>query len=467
MKSSKNYHARRDFLKRSVQMALLGGGATAVSGKMSLIGSALAAPDNYSDLPGYKALVCVFLFGGSDSFNMFVPYQPDLYAQYRQARGALAIDRSALRQDNANQVGFHQNLVGLRDLYDAGDLAIVRNVGNLFRPVTPAQFLNNPEYVPADLFAHNSQTEQVQKSWSSRPVGVVGAGWGGRMADLLTDANQGSGLPPTFSMANSNFFQPGNETVPIAVNPRNGPSLLRFLDGTSRSANLDRDRAIERILALPSNHLIENFAAESFRNARDSSRKLSSAINSSPDFGPIDTTNRLEVQLRMIARMIAGREQLGAGRQIFFAGLGGWDTHDNQTPRLNSLTSQLNSALVSFQQALTTMGVENDVTTFTASEFGRTLTINGDGSDHGWGGHYLVMGGSVNGGQMYGDWPEYALGGRDDIGNGRIIPQMSINQYGAALGSWMGVSSTDLVDVFPDLTRFNDRGWENQYGMFS
>jgi len=463
---SKTLNRRRQFLKRSAHMALLGATGSAVSGKMSMIGSALAAQGDYANLPGYKALVCIFHYGGSDSFNMFVPGEQALFQQYAASRGDLALNQSQLTADATGSVYFNNNLGSLSELYDAGDLAVVRNVGNLIQPVTPTQFVNNPELIPADLFAHNSQQEQVQKSWSSRPVGLVGAGWGGRMADLLMEANSGNALPPTFSMANANFFQPGNRSSPIAINARSGPELLPYLDRNRSSSNSGRDAAMEQILALPSDNLLEDFAANSFRSARDSSRLLSRSINNSPDFGPFDSNNPIETQLRMVARMIAGREELGMRRQIFFVGAGGWDTHDNQSGRLNGLTSGLNSAMASFQNTLASMGVENEVTTFTASDFGRTLTINGDGSDHGWGGHYMVMGGAVNGGRLYGNWPDYALGGRDDIGKGRLVPEMSVNQYGAAMGSWLGLSNSDLLDVFPDLNRF-ETGWQNQYGLFT
>lgn len=462
---SRKLNKRRDFLKRSAHMALLGATGSAVGGKMSLIGSALAAQGDYANLEDYKALVCVFHFGGADSFNMFVPGEQSLFDQYTTSRGDLALGVDEVEADDTGSVLFHENLGALREYYNAGNLAIVRNVGNLIEPVSPAQFISNPELIPADLFAHNSQQEQVQKSWSSKPVGLVGEGWGGRMADLLMEANSGTALPPTFSMANSNFFLPGSRSTPIAINPLNGPRLLPLLDRNRRASNSDRDSTMEQLLDLPSNHLLENFAGESFRDARDSSRILSSTINSSQDFGPFNTTNGIETQLRMVARMIDGRNQLGMKRQIFFVGAGGWDTHDNQSDRLNGLTAGLNSALANFQQALTTMGVQNEVTTFTASDFGRTLTINRDGSDHGWGGHYMVMGGAVNGGRLYGNWPDYALGGRDDIGKGRIVPEMSVNQYGAAMGSWLGLSDADLLEVFPDLDRF-ETGWQNQYGLF-
>lgn len=219
-------------------------------------------------------------------------------------------------------------------------------------------------------------------------------------------------------------------------------------------------------MTLPVQHPLELFAQSSFISARNSSRALSGVIDASPDLGPLNTDNKLATQLSMVARMISGREQLGMRRQIFFVGLGGWDTHDNQTPRLQSLTAKLDEGLSDFNRALVQLGVHNNVTTFTSSDFGRSLTINGDGSDHGWGGHYLVMGGAVNGGKLYGNWPDYTVGGADDVGDkGRIIPDMSLNQLGASLGSWMDLSNSDLLSVFPDLQNF-DSGWQQQYGLF-
>ena len=463
---AKFYQNRRKFLKRSAHAALLGASGSAVNGKMSLIGSALAAQGDYANLPGYKALVCVFLYGGSDSFNMFVPSEQALFDNYTDARGNLAFGLDELTASASNNLYFHQNLGQVRDLYDAGDLAVIRNVGNLIQNVKPADFVNRSPLIPADLFAHNSQQEQVQKSWSSQPVGLVGEGWGGRMADLLMEANQNATLPPSFSVNNANFFQPGERSSPISINPLGGPSLLTYLDVKRNTRNSARDATLERLLALPTDHLLEGFAASSFINARDSSRLLSSAIGNSPDFGPLPTGSGFEQQLRMVARMISARVELKMRRQIFFVGLGGWDTHRDQVTRLEGLTSELDSGLAYFQQTLASMGVQDDVTTFTASDFGRTLTPNNTGSDHGWGGHYMVMGGAVNGGRLYGDWPDYALNGAADIGGGRLIPELSINQYGAALGSWMGLSNNDLLDIFPDLSRF-DTGWQNQYGLFS
>jgi len=369
-----------------------------------------------------------------------------LFNEYSVARGNLAYRSDQLLPTDSNSLYFNPNLGALRDLYNDGNLAVVRNLGNLIENVTPADFAN--------------------ESSLSRPVGLVGSGWGGRMADLLMEANQNTLLPPSISLNNANFFQPGNRSSSISVDPLGGPKLLTYLDKNSNARNSARDATLDSLLSLPSNNSLEEFAASSYTKARDSSRVLSSVISSTPEFGPLPTGSSVEAQLQMVARLIAGRNESGMRRQIFFVGFGGWDTHNDQASRLNGLTTQLNASLAYFQQTLTTMGVENDVTTFTASDFGRTLTPNNTGSDHGWGGHYLVMGGAVNGGQLYGSWPDYALNGEVDIGGGRLIPGMSINQYGAALGSWMGLSNSDLLEIFPDLNRF-DTGWQNQYGLFT
>lgn len=474
-------HTRRSFLKKSAYAALLGSGASAVNGKLTMMNAALAAQNDYSGLNDYKALVCVFLYGGSDSFNLFVPTAGDDYDKYVTARGSLALTESQLIDDSASgraaSLRFHPNLTALRDIYRDGNLAVVRNVGNLIEPVTRNSILNNRARIPIDLFAHNSQQEQVLKSYSSRPAGTISAGWGGRMADLLTEAEfpeivQLDGtikeftLPPSFSVNDSNFFLPGYNTTPISVNPVNGPQLLRYLDATGRTSNNNRDDALSRILGLSRNHLIEDFASNSFDNARDSSRELSRVIANNSNFvTPFNSSNKLDVQLRMVARMIAGRQDLGKRRQVFFVGMGGWDTHKDQLLRFDTLTSELNEGLSNFQATLTELEVENNVTTFTASDFGRTLSLNTSGTDHGWGGHNLVMGGAVNGGQLYGEWPDYEIGSQDDLGLGRIIPKISVNQYGATLARWMDLRDDDLfATVFPDLANFDDRALN---GLFS
>lgn len=466
----KKQRQRRDLLKQFATVSLLGSGATAMGGKLSMIGSALAANSDYAALTDYKALVCVFLYGGSDSFSMFVPNQLDAYNRYAASRVDLAIPRNDLLTTSENSViGFHKELPDLHALYAAGDLAIMGNVGNLIAPVDKADVLASSSLIPADLFAHNHQQEQWLKGLSSSPASIVGSGWGGRMADLLQHANTGATLPPSFSMAGSNYWLPGQQIQPIGLNPVTGLSLLNYLDDqTGALGNVQREAALDEILGNSSNHPLKQQAALSMARAKSGSGQLAATLNANDTFNTnYDSSSRLAQQLRMVARMIAGNQQLGMKRQIFFVGAGGWDTHDNQTPRLTALMQDLNSSLAGFQATLAEINMTDAVTSFTASDFGRTLTINGDGSDHGWGGHYMVMGGAVNGGTVHGQLPSYEVGADDDSGDkGRVIPSMSINQYGALMAKWMGVTDSDLADVFPDLSNFGTN-WQSGMQLFN
>lgn len=461
--NGKKQRQRRDFLRQCAAISLLGSGAGAMNGKLSLIGSALAANTDFSQIGDYKALVCVFLYGGSDSFSMFLPTEQGAYDRYAASRGGLAFPQSSLLTgDTDTGIAFNPRLPDLHNLYTQGKLAVVGNVGNLIAPVTKSNFQSSSSLIPNDLFAHNHQQEQWLKGLSSSPASVVGTGWGGRMADLLQQANPGAVLPPSFSVAGSNYWLPGEQVQPIGLNPITGLSPLAYLDNLSGSGNVGRESSLDAMLALSSNHPLKQQAAQSFSRAKAGAGQLASTLSAHQTFNAsYNEDSRLAAQLRMVARLIAGNENLGMKRQIFFVGAGGWDTHDNQTPRLDALMSDLNRSLVDFQATLDEIGLGNSVTTFTASDFGRTLTINGDGSDHGWGGHYMTMGGAVKGGQLYGTLPSYEVGAEDDVGDkGRVIPNLSINQYGATLAKWMGLSDGDLAEVFPDLSNFGS-DWQN------
>ena len=408
--TTKAYRRRREFLKRSLGCTLVGAGAGAMSGKLGLVGSALAQSGGYAGLADYKALVCVFLYGGSDSFNLFLPDDDALVDAYAASRGALALAPGRVAATATGGVRFSDRLPELASMYDAGRLAVVGNVGNLVVPVTRSGLEAGTASIPTDLFAHNHQQEQWLKGWSSRPTGLVGTGWGGRMADLLEDANAGAALPPTFSVAGANHFQPGARTAPVAVNPVHGPRPMYYLDPSVGGArNAARADALARIVALEETNALQRFAGDAHTRALDSSQLLAGVLaanpgSADPGFG---ASGKLGEQLRMVARLIAGRDALAQKRQIFFVGLGGWDTHDAQTVRLDALAGRLDAGLAAFQRELDAQGVADSVTTFTASDFGRTLTVNGDGSDHGWGGHYAVMGGAVSGGRFVGSWPSY------------------------------------------------------------
>ena len=460
---------RRRFLRNVAAASVLGSGYAAMNGKLGLIGSALAASSDYSGLSDYKALVCVFLYGGSDSFNMFVPTEQTAYDNYAQSRGSLGIAReSLLMPENETGIGFNPGLTNLKDHYDLGNLAVVSNVGNLITPIAKADYLADASTIPVDLFAHNHQQEQSLKGMSSLPSALVGSGWGGRMADLLAEANSNDKLPPTFSMGGSNHWLPGNASTPISLNVNTGIEPIAFMNQNSGQTSAARANVLSQILNMPQSDSLQAQAAFAMSRSISSSEEIISALgNADAIQTPFNEGSSLAAQLRMVARLIASRQSLGMQRQIFFVGLGGWDTHDNQSARLPGLMSELDQSLADFHTTLEELGQQDAVTTFTSSDFGRTLTVNGDGSDHGWGGHYMVMGGAVNGGALYGQLPSFITGANDDAGDkGRVIPSLSINQFGASLASWMGLSDNDLLEVFPDLANFGT-DWQSNLNLFT
>ena len=463
---SKQQEQRRKFLKQSACMALLGSGTAAMSGKLQLMSTAMAQSSGYAGLQDYKALVCVFLYGGADSFSMFVPTENDAYSRYAASRSSLAISQESLLP-TSSELGFHPLLSRLHGLYQNGDAALLSNVGNLITPVTRDAVLNDSGLIPNELFAHNHQQSQWMKGQSSVPSALVQSGWGGRMADLLQDANAGAALPPSFSLFGSNSWLPGNDIQPLALNTNNGLSLLTYLDTNTSINNGARSVVHDASLNQGYSHPLKQQAAETIARAKLGSGQLSDVLAANQNFStPFNTGSRLAQQLRMVARLMAGNEQLSMKRQVFFVGIGGWDTHDHQTPRLNELLTELDTSLADFYATLDELSLTDSVTTFTASDFGRTLTINGDGSDHGWGGHHLVMGGAVNGNNLFGELPTFEIGGSDDTGDkGRVIPNLSINQYGALLGEWMGISESDLNEVFPDLENFGS-DWASGIDLF-
>jgi len=460
---------RRHFLKNVAAASVLGSGAVAMNGKLGLMGSALAASSDYAGLTDYKALVCVFLYGGSDSFNMFVPTEEGLYNNYAQSRGSLSMAReSLLMPATPSGFGFNPAMGNMMAQYDAGNLAVVSNVGNLISPVSKAEYLAESNQIPDNLFAHNHQQEQWLKGFSSSPTSLVSSGWGGRMADLLRSANTNNTLPPTFSMGGSNYWLPGNVSTPINLNVNTGIETISFMNQGKGRESETRADLLSRILAMPQEGILQEQAALAMGRGISSADAILAALGTSDTIqASYDASSDLAKQLRLVARLIAAQQNLGMQRQIFFVGLGGWDTHDNQAGRLQGLLSNLDRSLSDFNNALVELNQQDSVTTFTASDFGRTLTVNGDGSDHGWGGHYMVMGGAVDGGKLYGEMPSFITGSDDDAGDkGRVIPSLSINQFGASMGSWLGLSDGDIADVFPDLSNFGS-DWRTGLNLFA
>lgn len=404
--------------------------------------------------PGdYRALVCVFLYGGNDSNNLLLPRSGADFTAYQTARGAIALPQASILpitplNPDGRDYGLHPNCTGLQSLFAQGRAAFLANAGPLVAPVTRQDYINRTAALPRQLFSHSDQ----QVIWqSSIPQGPATSGWGGRIADLLYSLNGNSRVSMSISTGGTNTFQVGGTVFQYQVNS-NGPvglSGYQFPPSTDPES-----RALDRVLALQYRNIFENAYRDTVRGAVDTQQLVQSSLASVPTLTTAFPTTRLAQQLQIISRLIAVRESLGHQRQVFFCSAGGYDTHGGQLAAQANLFTELDGALSAFYAATVELGVQNQVTAFTASDFGRTFATNGSGSDHGWGSHHIVLGGAVQGGRIFGRYPILAVNGPDDTGLGRWIPSTSVDEYGATLARWFGVSPSDLSLVFPNLARF-------------
>lgn len=394
----------------------------------------------------YRALVCVFLYGGADSLNLIVPTSAPEYAVYAAARGDLAETQSSLlpiqplTPDGATY-GLHGACPELQALFQSGRLAVLPNIGPLARPLTKAEVLTGLADTPANLFSHNDQQTQWQVAHADGPRTT---GWAGRMLDRVANASPAP-LSPGISIDFTGQLLVGANVQPYVLGAT-GSEPLALADEPNRRAVID---AIMR-----SRHAIGEEFARTQRESMAIDDLIGQTLMGAPDFAGLFPASSLGEQLRMVARMISIRAQLGVRRQVFFVGTGGFDTHDDQLELLPLLFRNLSQSIGAFQSAMDQLGESQRVTGFTHSEFGRTLSSNGQGSDHGWGGHALAFGGGVRGQDIYGPMPDLSPSGPDDIGEGRILPTRSVDQFGATLASWFGLTPPEVGLVFPNLSRF-------------
>lgn len=446
---------RRRFLRN---IGLFGAGITVSSLPLGFTSQAAAQT-------GSRSLVCVFLAGGADSFNMYVPRDHttagQTHAVYAATRGAFAVPAGELLPVGDGSFGLHPRLAALAGIARSDRLAVVTNVGPLARPTTRADYLARRS-LPQNLFAHDAQ----QKLWQTgRPRLTGDDGWGGSIAAAVAN---GSAVTPSFSINGSNIWQNSAVAAAARLSPTVRIERLLGYDATLRGwipsfEGVETVLADARATARRSTNELDRVAVESIDASIATTAALqeATAATAANEVGMADVGgNVLGLQLRQVARLIKNRDALGMPRQVFFVRMGGWDTHRVQQQLLPILLGQLDQALGSFQTALDELGVAESVTTFTASDFGRTLTINGDGTDHGWGGHAFVMGGAVRPGS-YGTFPDYSTTNNpDDVGEdgrafaGRLIPTTSVSQYGATLARWMGLSDGQLRAAFPDVSNF-------------
>ncbi len=492
--------SRRAFLQRAAALSSLGAAATPLALNLAAMGTASAQTAG-----DYKALVCVFLNGGNDAFNMVLPTDAASWQAYTTVRnqapdpinlraaGTAPVATAAigspdrlggvLALDPVNAQGrsfaLHPLMTGARDLFAAGRLAVLPNIGPLVRPTTRADYNTASFPRPASLFSHNDQ----QAAWQTLGAEGSTAGWGGRMGDLLMSANSGATFT-SISAAGSAVWLAGRSVLQYQVSAGSGAMRIGGQGATTLFGSAVAMNGMRNVMrnARTSDLLARDHAAIVGRSI-DAEQLVSAALpaaNQAPYDAPgatagvatsqlwYDTVNGsralnpLAQQLQVVARLMAARDTLGVRRQVFFVNLGGFDTHDAQNRVHGDLMARLSHALAYFDGVLGAMGLRESVTTFTASDFGRSFTSNGDGTDHGWGAHHFVLGGAVRGRDLYGTFPQLGLpDGRggfnspDQIANGALLPTTSVEQLGGTLGRWFGLSDGQLMDVFPNLANFD------------
>ncbi|AZN36662.1 DUF1501 domain-containing protein [Iodobacter ciconiae] len=441
--------SRREFLRRAGILAATGAAAP-MAFNLSLMGEAAAAA-----MPGdYKALVCVFLSGGNDHQNTLIPYDLANYNAYAAIRQSLAIPRAQLSAlpnalSDGRQMALAPQLSGLSSLYTAGRLAVVANMGPLIQPTTKLQYQNRSVPLPPKLFSHNDQ----QSYWMSSMAEGADSGWGGRVGDLFLNSNASAALS-CISVGGIGLYLSGKEARSFSVGVSGNPQLLwgsNYVFGPDFMTDLKTMMTNNK-----SNHL-ENEYVKVTQRGLNTSSKLDAVLKAAPALNTVfPWGNALADSLKMVAKLISVKGQLGNQRQVFMVQLSGFDLHDGLIAKHPVLLKMLNDALMAFDSALSELGLQDQVTTFTGSEFGRTLSSNGGGSDHGWASHHFVMGGAVAGGQIYGRVPMPVLGGSDDVGQGRHIPDLSVEQFAWPLAKWFGVADADRYLVLPTLARFDE-----------
>ncbi|MSU67582.1 MAG: hypothetical protein CK538_10530 [Opitutia bacterium] len=474
--SKKSAPTRRDFLGSACCAAVGLTGMVSTLASLRATAAAASIPSGSATPPrgaavasDYKALVCIFLNGGNDSSNLIIPNDTSGYADYVKARTILALPQSNLlsitpKKSDGRSFALHPSTTELRTLFNSGKLALMANVGTLVHPTTKSQYSTNAVPLPPQLFSHADQQVQWQSSVPDQPFKT---GWGGRTADLLNSLNTNAQVSMSMSLDSFNNFQVANTLSQLAVQRSSGATSkggpIAFSGSSGNTTATTRFQAQKDLFTASHRNLFASAFGTLTADAIGDSDLLTTALAASPTLATTFPVTTLAKQLKTIAYLISISSTLNLKRQVFFARISGWDTHADQvdgngaaaiTGAHADLLAQVSQAMNAFYNATVELGCANQVTTFTASDFGRTFTSNGDGSDHGWGGHQMVLGGAVKGGDIYGKMPSPVVNGNDDTGFGRWIPTTSVDEYAATLATWFGVSATNLSTAFPNIGRF-------------
>lgn len=454
---------RRQILKRVGAAAV--GAATWLSRPATFTAHAATNSD-------YKALVCLFLYGGMDSHDVLLPYDQSSYNEFAAVRQSLLARQGSSRRQGSllaltpatervlqgRQVALAPELQGLKALFDSGQAAIVGNVGPLIEPVSRQTFESGAAHLPPRLFSHNDQ----QSIWQSSAPEGARFGWGGLFADALISAgiNQSAPQFTTIAMEEVGPFLNGRFATPYRVSPSSA-AQINILDELFDSPDAERLDFLNTVreqfgaMSFNGNHILERDMAAALNHGLDTNDRFNRARSGAAPLATDFPATPLGEQLSAVAETMSVRSTLFANRQIFFVGLGGFDTHSEHARVFPKLLTQIDTAVSAFYSATVELGLADRVTLFSASDFGRSLAVNGDGTDHGWGGHQFLVGGAVNGGELFGSVPPATLGHDADSGGGRLIPSVSVESYAAELGRWFGLSETDLLQALPNLHHFD------------
>lgn len=449
-------HTRRRFIK-SLGQGLLGGAAIG-SGLMPMLANAQTGSNEK-----YKALVCIHLEGGNDAFNMLVPMGDSSYAAYKDARSNIAIPRAELKPLEAlntmvDRYGFHPELVDASRLFHQGKMAVVGNVGNLIEPVAKAAYKERKLKLPPHLFSHKEQTDYLH----ALNGGEMETGWAGRLAEAMSEFNVNQQLAMNITLSGDNNMQRGNLILPYSVKNTGVNAIEALSEENPADFSASRAKLYRNFLNKNRTHLLQKHYSDIQLSAWSMAQYVSDILKSQPQYDfPLMknfSVKGLGQSLAMATKLIAANDAFQIKRQVFFISLGSFDTHRNQLTNQAAMFSELNRGLAEFYQSLEGLGLADQVTTFTTSEFGRTFTMNGnDGTDHGWASHHLVMGGAVKGQQILGNMPQLEIGSDDDVGEGRFIPSLSFDQYAATFSEWFGVGRDDIAKLFPYLKNFSQK----------
>lgn len=460
MSKHKHKHSRRAFLGNAAYGCASLGATTLLSTwtNMGLLNAAAAAnrPVYAPAMGDYKALVCILLSGGNDSYNMVVPRGPDEYQQYIDVRTDIGLNDMTLRPiypENPldKEFGLHPELEKIQGLFNTDKkVAVIANVGTLLEPLTLGQYEASLN-LPLGLYSHSDQRQHWQ---TSVPQNRSANGWGGRLADIMYENNIKNDISMNISLDGLNVFQRGEDVQAYTINPTDNGSVLINDYGSNVYETLKK-QTVDSLLEQNYINILEQAYVNTVKGAKTNSLAFDGHINTiSQSFNHQFGTGDLSTKLEMVAKTIAARDLFMVSNQTFFIELGGFDTHDNILVDHAALMAELDTAVSDFYTCIKDLGLENNVTTFTISDFSRKLVTNGDGSDHGWGGHALAIGGAVDGGKIYGEYPDIYLGNPLDTGNGRIIPTTSTDEYFAELAMWFGASSSDLDLILPNINNF-------------